>query len=72
MFDVGDTLRDALDGARAQMHDAQRAIAKANSGETAGRSADGAMARTAESALFTEALLDAERARFAAIKTAVK
>ena len=72
MFDVGDTLRDALDDARSRLRDAQRAVAAASSGEAAGRAADGAMAQTAEAAIFTEALLNAERARFAEIKAVLK
>ena len=72
MFDVGDTLRDGLDEARSRLHDAQRALARANSGVAAGRSADGAMAQTAQAALFTEALLSAEHARLAEIKAVVK
>jgi len=72
MFDVGDTLREALDEARSRLRDAQRAVAAGNSGETAGRAVDGAMAQTAQAAIFTEALLNAERARFAEIKAVLK
>ncbi len=72
MFDVGDTLRDGLDEARSKLRDAQRALARANSGDATGRAADGAMAQTAQAALFTEALLSAEHARLAEIKTVVK
>lgn len=72
MFDAGDTLRRALEDARARLRDAQATIAEANSGKVAGRSADAAMASTAEAAIFTEALINAERARFAEIKAVVK
>jgi hypothetical protein len=72
MFDVGDSLRDALDGARGRLRDAQASIASANAGREVGRSADAAMARTAEAAIFTEALLAAERARFEEIKAVTK
>jgi phage terminase Nu1 subunit (DNA packaging protein) len=72
MFDLGDTLRDGLDEARTRLRDAQRALARANSGVAAGRSADDAMAQTAQAALFTEALLSAEHARLAEIKAVVK
>jgi phage terminase Nu1 subunit (DNA packaging protein) len=72
MFDVGETLRDGLDEARSRLRDAQRTLARANSGVPAGRSVDGAMAETAQAALFTEALLSAEHARLAEIKAVVK
>jgi hypothetical protein len=72
MFDVGSSLRDALDGARARLRDAQASVAEANSGEKSGRSADAAMAQTAEAAIFTEVLLAAERARFEEIKAVTK
>jgi len=72
MFDVGDTLREGLDEARSRLRDAQRALAQANSGVATGRSADAAMAQTAQAALFTEALLSAEHARLAEIKAVVK
>ena len=72
MFDVGDSLREALAGARTHLQDAQLAVARANSGTATGRSADAAMAETAKAAIFTEALLNAERARFAEIKAVTK
>ena len=72
MFDVGDTLRDGLEQARTRLRDAQRTLARANSGLAGGRSVDGAMAETAQDALFTEALLSAEHARLAEIKAVVK
>ncbi len=72
MFDVGDSLRDALSAAHARLRDAQAAVARANSGAAPGRSADAAMAQTAQAAIFTEALLGAERARFEEIKAVAK
>lgn len=69
MFDVGDSLRDALAAGRDRLHEAQAAVARANAGDN-GRSAQAAMAQAAQAAIFTEALLSAERARFEAIKTA--
>lgn len=71
MFDVGFSLRDAFATARTQLHDAQANLARANAGGL-GRSADLAMAQTARSAIFTEALLAAVRARFEEIKSVVK
>jgi hypothetical protein len=72
MFDVGDNLRDAIDAARSRLKDAQASVARANSGVAAGRSADPAMAQTAQAAIFTEALLGVERARFEEIKGVAK
>jgi hypothetical protein len=72
MFDVGDSLRDALATARRNISEAQAAIARANSGKEAGRGADAAMAQTAQAAIFSEALLNAERARFEEIKAVAK
>ncbi len=72
MFDVGDSLRDALASARARLHDAQASVALASSRNEAGRSADAAMAQTAQAAIFTEVLLGAERARFEEIKAVTK
>ena len=72
MFDVGDSLRDALQDARSRLSDAQLQIARVNSGVAAGRSADAAMAQTAQAAIFTEALLGAEHARFEEIKAITK
>jgi len=72
MFDVGDSLRGALDEARDRLHDAQAAVAAANAGGVAGRRADAAMAKTAQAAIFTEALLESERARFAELKAVAK
>jgi hypothetical protein len=72
MFDVGDSLKGAFEAARARLHDAQRSVASANAGGMAGRSADAAMAQTAQAAIFSEALLETERARFAEIKSVAK
>jgi hypothetical protein len=70
MFDVGDSLRDALSVGQGRLLEAQAAVARANAGDDGGRSAGTAMAQAAQAAIFTEALLSAERARFEAIKTA--
>ncbi|MBV8530875.1 MAG: hypothetical protein JO104_06125 [Candidatus Eremiobacteraeota bacterium] len=72
MYDVGASLRDALAAARGRLREAQTAVARANSGDALGRGADSAMAQTAQAAIFTEALLAAERARFAEIKMVTK
>jgi hypothetical protein len=72
MFDIGETLQDAFAVARERLCEAQQAIAHANAGSDAGRSADSAMAQTARAALFSEALLAAEHARFEEIKTVTK
>jgi hypothetical protein len=70
MFDVGDSLRDALAAGGDRLLEAQAAVARANTGNGGGRSSGAAMAQAAQAAIFTEALLSAERARFEAIKTA--
>jgi hypothetical protein len=72
MFEIGESLRDAIGDARIRLENAQTAVARANSGESQGRTADAAMARTAQAAIFMEALLGAERARFAEIKAVAK
>jgi hypothetical protein len=72
MFDVGDSLRDALASARTQLREAQASVARANAGSGAGRSADAAMAQTAQAAIFTETLLNVERERFEEIKVVAK
>lgn len=71
MYDIGHSLRDALDDARSQLARAQSAVARANAGSSS-RNADAAMAQTAQAAIFTEALLGMERARFEAIKAVAK
>ncbi len=72
MFDVGDSLRDAIAAAHTRLREAQAAVARANSGSAPGRSADAAMAQTAQAAIFAEALIGAERARFEEIKAVAK
>jgi hypothetical protein len=72
MYDVADSLREAFADARDRLREAQVSVARANSGEASSRRADAAMAATAQAAIFTEALLAAERARFAAIKSVTK
>jgi hypothetical protein len=70
MFDVGDSLDAALAAGRDRLLEAQAAVARANAGDGGGRLAGAAMAQAAQAAIFTEALLSMERARFEAIKTA--
>lgn len=72
MFDVGETLRGALEYARGRLTEAQNAVARANAGGQAGRSADAAMAKTAQAAIFSEALLAAQRARFEEVKAVTR
>jgi hypothetical protein len=72
MFDVGDSLREALNRGRSELRDAQSSLARANAGLAEGRSADLAMAQTARAAIFTETVLAAMRARFEAIKGVTK
>jgi hypothetical protein len=71
MFDPGFSLRSAFATARAQLRAAQADVARADAGNL-GRSAESAMARTAQAAIFTEALLAAVRARFQEIKSVSK
>lgn len=72
MFDVGDSLRTAFEMARERLHDAQTSVALANAGKRNARSADAAMAQTAQAAIFTEVLLTAEHSRLAEIKAVTK
>jgi hypothetical protein len=72
MFDAGDSLQSALNVARTHLQQAQAAVARANAGGSSGRSADTAMAQTAQAAIFEEALLNAEHARFEEIKAVTK
>lgn len=72
MFDIADSLRDALTAARSRLAAAQSTVARANSGKEGGRSADAAMAQTAAAAIFCEALLTAEHARLEEIKAVTK
>ena len=70
MFDVADSLRGALGDARSQLQTASADVARANA---AGSGAtDGAMARTAQAALFQEALLSTVHARLEEIKAVTK
>jgi hypothetical protein len=72
MYDVGESLKDAIAGARDALREAQAAVARANSGDGTGRGAASAMSQTAQAAIFTEALLAADRARFEEIKTVTR
>ena len=72
MFDVGKSLRSAFEGARDRLHAATVSVASANAGLKTGRSADAAMAETAQAAIFSEVLLSSERARLAEIKAVTK
>jgi hypothetical protein len=72
MFDVGESLRTAFEIARERLQNAQAAVALANAGRLNGRSADAAMAQTAQAAIFTEVLLSAEHSRLAEIKAVTK
>jgi hypothetical protein len=72
MFNVGESLQAALEAARERLSAAAQMIARANAGRDAGRGADAAMAQTARVALFSEALLAAEHARFEEIKAVTK
>jgi hypothetical protein len=72
MFEVGDSLQGALERAQTELREAQTRVAAANAGRAAGRSADAAMARTAQAAIFTEVLLSAEHARLEEIKAVTR
>ncbi len=65
-------MRGPLAAAAGRLREAESAVALANAGRDAGRAADLAMARTAQAAIFTEALLAAQRARFQEIKAVTK
>jgi hypothetical protein len=71
MFDVTDSLRSALDGAHHDLLTAQAAVARAAAANHGG-SVDAAMAAAARAAIFTEALLEAQHARLAEIKSVTK
>ena len=71
MFDVADSLRGGLQTAAERLAQAQAAVARANAGE-GGRTADAAMAQTAQAAIFDEALLGAMHDRLEEIKAATK
>ena len=71
MFDVADSLRGGLQTAAERLARAQTAVARANAGD-GGRTADAAMAQTAQAAIFDEALLGAMHARLEEVKAATK
>lgn len=71
MFDVADSLRGGLSQAQERLRAAQSDVARANAGE-GGRSTDAAMSKTAQAAIFTEALLGAMKARLSEIKSVTK
>ncbi|MGB8798032.1 MAG: hypothetical protein WCC70_10820 [Candidatus Aquilonibacter sp.] len=71
MFDVAESLRSGLESAATRLHQAQNVIARANAGE-GGRTADAAMAQTAQAAIFDEALLGAMHARLEEVKAVTK
>ena len=71
MFDVAASLQTGLDAAQSRLQSAQSALAQANLGR-GGRSADAAMAKMAQAAIFNQELLNAIHARFAEIKAAAK
>jgi hypothetical protein len=70
LFDASESLRPALQDAQRQLDAAADAIAQANAGGS--QAVDAAMTRTAQAALFSEALIGAVHARFAEIKAATK
>jgi hypothetical protein len=71
MFDVADGLRGGLQSAAERLAQAQASLARANAGE-GGRTADAAMAQTAQAAIFDEALLGAMHARLEEVKAVTK
>ena len=71
MFDVAESLRGGLESAATQLQQAQRVVASANAG-VGGRTADAAMAQTAQAAIFDEALLGAMHARLEELKSVTK
>ncbi|HTU80938.1 MAG TPA: hypothetical protein VMF61_02350 [Candidatus Acidoferrales bacterium] len=72
MYDVGESLRAADATAHAALQAAQLAVARSGAGAAAGRSADAAMANTAQAAIFSEALLGVEHARFEALQAVTR
>jgi hypothetical protein len=71
MFDVADSLRGGLESVATRLQQAECIVARANAGE-GGRSADAAMAQTAQAAIFDEALLGAMHARLEELKAVTK
>ena len=72
MFDVEDSLRGAFASAQTRLQDASLAIARSGARAGGGRAADAALAHAARATVFTEALLEAERARFEQLKAVTK
>jgi hypothetical protein len=70
MFEA-DGLRGGLQSAAERLAQAQASLARANAGE-GGRTADAAMAQTAQAAIFDEALLGAMHARLEEVKAVTK
>lgn len=71
MFDVADSLRGGLQTAAERLAQAQATVARANA-DPDGRTADAAMAQTAQAAIFDEALLGAMHARLEEVKAVTK
>ncbi|HTV91106.1 MAG TPA: hypothetical protein VMG98_00150 [Verrucomicrobiae bacterium] len=71
MFDVAESLRGGLESAQTRLQQAQGVVARANAG-AGGRTADAAMAQTAQAALFDEALLSAMHDRLEEVKAVTK
>ena len=70
MFDVAASLQQGLKAGDDRLQTAQNSLAEANA---MGRSsADGAMAKTAQAAIFTQALLGAVHSRLSEIKAVAK
>ncbi|MBV8373103.1 MAG: hypothetical protein JOY69_07560 [Candidatus Eremiobacteraeota bacterium] len=65
-------MQNALARSGDRLRDAQAAVVRANAGGNAGRAADAAMAQAAQAAIFSEVLINAERARLAEIKAAAR
>lgn len=71
MFDVAGSLQSALTGAAAKLSVAANDAARSETTSDS-RTTDAVMARVAEQAIFTEALLGAMRARLQEIKSVTK
>lgn len=71
MFDVAESLRGGLQTAADRLAQAEAAVARANARES-GRTADAAMAQTAQAAIFDEALLGAVHSRLEEVKAVTK
>jgi hypothetical protein len=68
MFDVGESLQGPLLKGSDALREAESAVAAAGAAGARSRQSDAAMAQTAQAAIFTEALLAAQHARFEEIK----